>query len=45
VEAGTRRRSRCPIHTTEHAGPDHPLYGYRPAIEALVEHVKGSIGE
>jgi hypothetical protein len=34
--------SLCPIHTVETSAPD-PLYGYRPAIAAVVDRVKTAL--
>ena len=31
--------SLCPIHTTP-ATPDDPLYGYRPAMKAIIDRLK-----
>jgi hypothetical protein len=35
--------SLCPIHTEE-ATPGDPLYGYRPAVNAIVDRLKGALG-
>ncbi len=35
--------SLCPIDTTDNAGGNDPLYGYRPAISALVDRLKGAL--
>ena len=35
--------SMCPIHTTE-ASPGDPLYGYRPAMQAIVDRLRGVLG-
>ena len=34
--------SLCPIHTSEHGDGD-PLYGYRPAVSAIVERLKNAL--
>ena len=36
--------SMCPIHTVDNATGDDPLYGYRPAMNAVVDRIKGSLG-
>ena len=35
--------SLCPIHTTE-MGAGDPVYGYRPAVNAIVNRIKNSLG-
>jgi hypothetical protein len=35
--------SLCPIHTTDNAAGDDPLYGYRPAIIAIVNSLKTAL--
>jgi hypothetical protein len=40
--------SLCPIHTTAASGLTpltDPLFGYNPAIEAIVERAKGSLAK
>src|SRR5262249_12472905 len=32
--------SLCPIHTTDNATKSDPLYGYRPAVNAIVDTIK-----
>jgi hypothetical protein len=32
--------SLCPIHTVDNASGDDPLYGYRPAVDVLVNRIK-----
>jgi hypothetical protein len=34
--------SLCPIHTTDNGSGDDPLYGYRPAVNALINRMKGA---
>ncbi len=34
--------SICPIHVADNATHDDPLFGYRPAVELLVDRLKGS---
>jgi hypothetical protein len=34
--------SMCPIHTTDATGTD-PLYGYRPAVSAIVDRLKNAL--
>ncbi len=36
--------SVCPIHTTDASGTD-PLYGYRPAVSALIGRMKNALGQ
>jgi hypothetical protein len=36
--------SICPIHVADNATHDDPLYGYRPALEVIVNRLKCSIG-
>jgi hypothetical protein len=36
--------SLCPIHTTDNSTGDDPLYGYRPAVNAIVNRLKGALG-
>ena len=35
--------SLCPIHPTPTGGPNDPLYGYRPAVAAIVNRLKSAI--
>jgi hypothetical protein len=35
--------SICPIHAADNATNDDPLYGYRPAVELMVDALKGAI--
>jgi hypothetical protein len=35
--------SLCPIHTEDNAQGDDPLYGYRPAVNALVDRMKNAL--
>jgi hypothetical protein len=35
--------SLCPIHTTDNATNDDPLYGYRPAVNAIVDRLKSAL--
>jgi hypothetical protein len=35
--------SLCPIHTTDNAAGDDPLYGYRPAVDTLVGRLKAAL--
>jgi hypothetical protein len=35
--------SLCPIHTVDNATGDDPLYGYRPAMNALVNRLKAAL--
>ena len=35
--------SLCPIHVTDNAGGTDPLYGYRPAVNAIVNRLKNSL--
>jgi hypothetical protein len=35
--------SLCPIHTTDNAQGNDPLYGYRPAVTALVARMKAAL--
>jgi hypothetical protein len=37
--------SICPIHVADNATRDDPLYGYRPALEVILNRVKCSIGQ
>jgi hypothetical protein len=37
--------SICPIHVADNATHDDPLYGYRPALEVIVNRMKCSIGD
>ena len=36
--------SICPQHVADNASGDDPLYGYRPAMTAIIDHVKAGIG-
>ena len=36
--------SLCPIHTDDNAAGDDPLYGYRPAVNAIVNRLKSALG-
>jgi len=36
--------SLCPIHTQDNATNDDPLFGYRPAVDALVDRMKTALG-
>jgi hypothetical protein len=36
--------SVCPIHVTDQASGSDPLYGYRPAVNAILERIGPSIG-
>jgi hypothetical protein len=36
--------SLCPIHTNDNATGDDPLYGYRPAVNAIVNRLKSALG-
>ena len=36
--------SICPIHVADNATHDDPLFGYRPALAAIVDRVKCAIG-
>jgi hypothetical protein len=36
--------SLCPIHTNDNTTGDDPLYGYRPAVNAIVNRLKGALG-
>jgi hypothetical protein len=35
--------SLCPIHATDNASGDDPLFGYRPAVNALVTRMRGTL--
>ncbi len=35
--------SMCPIHTADNTAGNDPLYGYRPAVDALVDRMKGAL--
>ncbi len=35
--------SICPIHVTDNAATDDPLYGYRPAVSAIVDRLKNAL--
>jgi hypothetical protein len=35
--------SLCPIHTVDNATGDDPLYGYRPAMDGLVDRLKNAL--
>jgi hypothetical protein len=35
--------SLCPIHTNDNATGDDPLYGYRPAVNALINRLKTAL--
>jgi hypothetical protein len=35
--------SLCPIHTEDSATGDDPLYGYRPALDALVDRMVAAL--
>ncbi len=35
--------SLCPIHLSDNATGDDPLYGYRPAITAIIDRVSGAL--
>ena len=35
--------SLCPIHTLDNAAGDDPLYGYRPAMDSLVNKMRAAI--
>jgi hypothetical protein len=39
--------SLCPIHATPANGdnPPDPLFGYRPAMAAIVDRLRASLGE
>jgi len=36
--------SICPIDVTDNAAGDDPLYGYRPAVAALLDRLKAALG-
>jgi hypothetical protein len=36
--------SLCPIHTEDNAAGNDPLYGYRPAVNAIVNRLKSALG-
>jgi hypothetical protein len=36
--------SICPVDVADNATMDDPLYGYRPAVAALVDRLKGTLG-
>jgi hypothetical protein len=36
--------SLCPIHTIDNAAGNDPLYGYRPAVNAIVNRLKTQLG-
>jgi len=36
--------SLCPIHTEDNTAGDDPLYGYRPAVNAIVNRLKSALG-
>jgi len=35
--------SLCPIHTSPQGGPSDPLFGYRPAVTAIVNRLKNAL--
>jgi hypothetical protein len=35
--------SLCPIHTVDNAAGDDPLYGYRPAVNSIVNRIKAGL--
>ncbi len=35
--------SLCPIHTEDNSAADDPLYGYRPAVNAIVNRLKSAL--
>ena len=35
--------SLCPIHPSQVGGPTDPLYGYRPAVNAIVDRLKAAL--
>jgi len=35
--------SMCPIHVTDNAAGNDPLYGYRPAVSAIVDRLRASL--
>jgi hypothetical protein len=35
--------SICPIHVVDSATNDDPLYGYRPLVTGLVNHIKPAL--
>ena len=35
--------SMCPIHTEDNVAGDDPVFGYRPAMDALVNRMKGAL--
>jgi hypothetical protein len=35
--------SVCPIHVTDQAGGNDPLFGYRPAVNAIVDRLRNSL--
>jgi hypothetical protein len=35
--------SLCPIHVTDESGGSDPLYGYRPAVNAIINRLKASL--
>jgi hypothetical protein len=35
--------SLCPIHVTDEAGGNDPLFGYRPAVNAIIDRLKASL--
>jgi hypothetical protein len=35
--------SLCPIHVTDNAAGNDPLYGYRPAVNAIIDRLKNSL--
>jgi hypothetical protein len=35
--------SLCPIHVTDQAGGNDPLFGYRPAVNAIINRLKNSL--
>jgi hypothetical protein len=36
--------SLCPIHTVDEAGGNDPLFGYRPAVNALITRIRANLG-
>jgi hypothetical protein len=35
--------SLCPIHVSDNSGGNDPLYGYRPAVNAIIDRLKASL--
>jgi hypothetical protein len=33
----------CPIHTEDNTAGNDPLFGYRPAVDALVDRMKSAL--